>query len=127
MTVFFVTSMAAVVMEIPRQQFDHMRVLGASELRILWEVVILGTADKALEVMRQNVAMGWSMITMVEGISRAEGGIGAMMLNQNKHFRLADVYAILFAILVIGLVMDYAIGAFTNAVCPYAALERVRR
>jgi NitT/TauT family transport system permease protein len=127
MTTFFVTSMAAVVMEIPHQQFDHMRVIGASELRILWEVVILGTVDKAMEVMRQNVAMGWSMITMVEGISRAEGGIGAMLLNQNKHFRLADVYAILFAILVIGLVMDYAIGALTNVVCPYAALERVRR
>ena len=72
-----------------------MRVLGASELRILWEVVVRGTLDKALDVLRQNVAMGWAMITMVEGISRAEGGIGALILNQNKHFLLAEVYAIL--------------------------------
>ena len=53
------------------------RALGAGELRTLWEVVILGTLDKAFEVLRQNFAMGWTMITMVEGISRSEGGVGA--------------------------------------------------
>src|SRR3954452_123943 len=103
MTTFLVTSMAQVVVEIPRAQFDYMRVLGASELRILWEVVVLGTLDRALDVLRQNVAMGWAMITMVEGISRAEGGIGAMILDENKHFLLAEVYAILFVILAPGL------------------------
>jgi NitT/TauT family transport system permease protein len=127
MTSFFVTSMAQVVMEIPREQFDHMRVLGASEPRILWEVVIRGTLDKALEIMRQNLAIGWALITMVEGISRAEGGLGALILNQNKHFRLAEVYAILLVILVVGLVLDYVIGVLTRAICPYAELERVRR
>ena len=86
MTTFFVTSMAQVVIDIPRAEFDHMRVLGASELRILWEVVVRGTLDKALDILRQNLAIGWAMITMVEGISRAEGGIGALILNQNKHF-----------------------------------------
>ncbi|HEU5058190.1 MAG TPA: ABC transporter permease subunit, partial [Kofleriaceae bacterium] len=127
MTTFFVTSMAQAVIEIPREQFDHMRVLGASEGRILWEVVIRGTLDKALEVMRQNLAIGWALITMVEGISRAEGGLGAMILNQNKHFKLAEVYAILIVILVVGLVLDYAVGAITRVLCPYVQMERVRR
>ena len=127
MTTFFVTSMAQAVIEIPREQFDHMRVLGASEGRILWEVVIRGTLDKALEVMRQNLAIGWALITMVEGISRAEGGLGAMILNQNKHFKLAEVYAILIVILVVGLLLDYAIALLSRTVCPYAELERVRR
>ncbi|MEO6418865.1 MAG: nitrate ABC transporter permease, partial [Polyangiaceae bacterium] len=40
MSTFFITSMAQVVVEIPRVQFDYMRVLGAGEGRILWEVVI---------------------------------------------------------------------------------------
>ena len=127
MTTFFVTSMAQVVIEIPRAEFDHMRVLGSSELRIFWEVVVRGTLDKALDVLRQNLAMGWAMITMVEGISRAEGGIGALILNQNKHFMLAEVYAILFVILVLGLTMDYAMGVLTNILCPHAALGRVQR
>jgi NitT/TauT family transport system permease protein len=127
MATFFTTSMAQVVLEIPRAEFDYMRVLGASELRIVWEVVIRGTLDRALDALRQNVAMGWAMITMVEGISRAEGGIGAMILNENKHFLLAEVYAILFVILLLGLGIDYAIGALTNVLCPYVALRRVKR
>jgi len=127
MTTFFVTAMAAEVVSIPRERFDHLRVLGASEGRILWEVVIRGTLDKALDVLRQNLAIGWAMITMVEGISRAEGGLGAMILNQNKHFHLAEVYAILIAILGVGLLLDYGMGLLTRLLCPYAALEQVRR
>jgi NitT/TauT family transport system permease protein len=127
MTSFFVTSMAQVVVEIPRAEFDHMRVLGSSEARIFWEVVVRGTLDKALDVLRQNLAMGWAMITMVEGISRAEGGVGAMILDQNKHFNLAEVYAILLAILALGLTMDYGMGVLTNILCPHAALGRVKR
>lgn len=127
MSTFFVTAMAAQVMTIPREQFEYMRVLGASEGRILWEVVILGTLDKALDVLRQNLAIGWAMITMVEGISRAEGGLGAMLLNQNKHFHLAEVYAILLVILLVGLALDYAMGVLTALLCPYASLDQVRR
>ena len=127
MTTYFVTAMAQVVIDIPRENFDHLRALGAGEIRTLWEVVILGTLDKAFDVLRQNFAIGWTMITMVEGISRAEGGLGALMLNQNKHFKLDAVFAILFLILIVGLVLDYAVGALTRVVCPYANLERMRR
>lgn len=127
MVSFFVTAMSAVVLEIPREQFDHLRVMGASEGRILWEVVIRGTLDKALDILRQNLAIGWAMITMVEGISRAEGGLGAMILNQNKHFHLAEVYAVLFVILGVGLLLDYGMGALTRLICPYLSYERVTR
>ena len=64
---------------------------------------------------------------MVEGISRSEGGIGALILNQNKHFKLAEVYALLFVILAIGLALDYGMGVIIRVVCPYTVLERVRR
>ncbi len=127
MTTFFVTGMFQAVADIPREQFDHLRVMGASERRILWEVVVRGTLDKAFDVVRQNLAIGWAMITMVEGISRSEGGIGALLLNQNKHFKLDEVYALLLSILVVGLVLDYAMGALTRIVCPYAHLEKVQR
>lgn len=127
MSTFFVTSMARIVVEIPRAEFDYLRVLGASEPRIVWEVVVRGTLDRALDVLRQNVAMGWAMITMVEGISRSEGGVGALILNQNKHFLLAEVYAILIVILILGLLMDYAMGVVTTLLCPHVSLDRVKR
>jgi NitT/TauT family transport system permease protein len=127
MTTFFVTAMAQVVMEIPREQFDYLRVLGAGEGRIIWEVVVRGTLDKAFDITRQNLAMGWAMITMVEGISRAEGGIGALILNQNKHFHLAEVYAILIVILVFGLALDYLMGLVVRLLCPYVTFDRMAR
>ena len=127
MTVFYLTSMAAVIAAIPRESFDYARTLRMGEWRVVWEVVVLGTVADAFEVMRQNAAIGWMMLTMVEGISRAEGGVGAMLLNQNKHFHLAEVFAIQIVILAVGLTQDYAIGFFKRIVCPYAELTLERK
>lgn len=127
MTVFFLTSMAAEVLAIPKDRFDHARTLRMNEWEVVWEVVILGTADKAFEVLRQNAAIGWMMLTMVEGISRSEGGVGAMLLNQNKHFRLAEVFAIQITILLVGILQDYGIGALQRLFCPYSHLTLERR
>ena len=127
MTVFFVTSMASVVAQIPKSEFDYARTLRMNEWQVVWEVVILGTAAQAFEVLRQNAAIGWMMLTMVEGISRSEGGIGAMLLNQSKHFRLAEVFAIQIVILLVGMLQDYGIGVIRRLVCPYADLTLERR
>jgi NitT/TauT family transport system permease protein len=127
MTVFFVTSMAAEIEAIPKSRFDHARTLRMSEWQVVWEVVILGTVDKAIEVLRQNAAIGWMMLTMVEGISRADGGVGAMLLNQNKHFHLAEVFAIQLVILSVGLAQDYGIGFLKRTLCPYAELTLERK
>jgi NitT/TauT family transport system permease protein len=123
MSAFYLTAMARIVAEIPEEELDHMRVLGASDARIVWEVVVRGTLDRALDALRQNVAMGWSMITMVEGISRADGGIGALLLNQHKHFRLAHVYAVLLVVLGVGLVIDALMVELTLLVCPHTRTE----
>jgi NitT/TauT family transport system permease protein len=127
MTVFFVTSMASVVAAIPKEKFDYARSLRMSEWQVVWEVVVLGTADQAIEVLRQNAAMGWMMLTMVESISRSEGGVGAMLLNQNKHFHLAEVFAIQILILVLGMTQDYGIGIAKRLLCPYSAMTLERQ
>jgi NitT/TauT family transport system permease protein len=127
LVVFFVTSMVAVVEEIPKDRFDHARTLRMSEWRVVWEVVVLGTFSTAIEVLRQNAAIGWMMLTMVEGISRSEGGVGAMLLNQEKHFHLAEVFAIQIVILLVALLQDLGIGALKRLICPYAELSLERR
>jgi len=127
MTPFFVTAMAAVVAELPKERFDHARTLGMSEWRVVWEVVIRGTADQALEALRQSAAMGWMMLTMVEGVVRSEGGIGAMMLNENKHLQLDAVFALIGVVLAVGVVQDGALAWLRRTVCPYAELTTERR
>jgi len=126
-SVFFVTGMAEVVASVPKEEFDLARTLRMGEWRVVYEVIVLGQADKAFEVLRQNAAMGWMMLTMVEGISRSEGGVGAMLLNQNKHFHLSAVFAIQLTILILGLGQDYAIGLLRRMLCPYADLTLERK
>jgi NitT/TauT family transport system permease protein len=126
-SVFFVTGMTEVVAAIPKESFDLARTLRMGEWRVVYEVVILGQADKAFEVLRQNAAMGWMMLTMVEGISRSEGGVGAMLLNQNKHFHLSAVFAIQLTILVLGLGQDYVLGVLRRVFCPYSRLTLERK
>jgi NitT/TauT family transport system permease protein len=126
-TVFFVTSMVAMIDAIPKAEFNHARTLRMSEWQTVWEVVILGRIDQVFEIIRQNFAIAWMMLTMVEGISRSEGGIGTMLLNQNKHLHLDAVFAIQFVILTVGIGMDYLIGVLKNICCPYASLTLERK
>ncbi|MEI6410116.1 MAG: nitrate ABC transporter permease [Bacteroidota bacterium] len=122
-TVFFVTSMVSVIRSIPKYEFYHARTLGFPEWQVVWEVIILGRFDQVFEVVRQNFAIAWMMLTMVEGISRAEGGIGTMLLNQNKHFHLDAVFAIQLAILTMGILLDWLLGKMKILFCPYANLQ----
>lgn len=126
-SVFFITSMADVLNQIPKVQFDLARTLKMSEWRIVWEVIVLGQADKVFDALRQNAAIGWMMLTMIEGMSRSEGGIGAVLLNQNKHFHLSSVLAIQLLILAVGLGQDYAIAALKKLFCPYADITMERK
>jgi NitT/TauT family transport system permease protein len=122
-TVFFVTSMVEIIRAIPKYEFAHARTLRMSEWQVVWEVIVLGRFDQVFEVIRQNFAISWMMLTMVEGISRAEGGIGTLLLNQNKHFHLDAVFAIQIVILLMGIVLDYSIGLLKKLFCPYADLQ----
>jgi NitT/TauT family transport system permease protein len=125
-SVFMVTSLISMIKNIPRIEFDHARTLRMSEWQTVWEVVILGKIDQVFEIIRQNFAIAWMMLTMVEGISRSEGGIGTMLLNQSKHLHLDAVFAIQIVILLVGIFMDYLIGVFKNILCPYARLTLER-
>lgn len=126
-SVFLLTGMMDVVDFIPREKFDLARTLRMGEWRVVWEVVVLGRADVMFDVVRQNAAIGWMMLPMIEGLWKSEGGIGALLDVQNKHFGLEAIFAIQISILVLGLAQDWLIGVVKNICCPYASLLLERR
>jgi NitT/TauT family transport system permease protein len=91
-----------------------------SEWRVTWEVVVLGRLDAAWETMRQNAAIGWMMLTMVEGIVRVEGGIGKLLLDGNRGLKFEDIFAIQIIILVIAVGQDYFLSFLKRFFFPYA-------
>ena len=119
MTVFLLTNAMSMVESITQDQVDYARTLRLSTWRTLWEVGIRGKLDEALDLIRQNAAIGWVMLSMVEGLVRSEGGIGAMLLNQNKHLHLAAIFAIQLTILAYGILQDIGLRHLRLLTCPY--------
>jgi NitT/TauT family transport system permease protein len=88
----------------------------------LLEVVIIGRLDQVFEVMRQNFAIAWMMITMVEGLNMSEGGLGTMLIKSNKYIDLGTVFAILVIIFGMGICFDYLLKQLRNWFFPYSKL-----
>ncbi len=125
-TVMMVTAMLAEVKAIPQSAVDHCKTLGMRDWRITWELVVLGKADVFLDLVRQNAAIGWTLLTMVEGLTRSQGGIGALLLNQNRYFQLSGVFAIQLSILAYGLLQDSLLAKLKFVLCPYAAIGKTK-
>ncbi len=124
MTVFLTRSMIDVVKSAPQSEIDYARTLGLSGWRLTWELMVRGRSGDMLDLIRQNAAVGWTLLAMVEGITRSEGGIGAMLLNSNKYFNLNAVFAIQLTILAYGIVQDYALSYLRSVLCPWTRLNR---
>jgi ABC-type nitrate/sulfonate/bicarbonate transport system permease component len=126
MYVFMVTALLADLAATPSEQVDHCRTLGMRHWRISAELVVLGKADVILDLMRQNAAVGWTLLTLVEGMTRSGGGIGALLLNQNRYFLLAGVFSIQLTILAFGLAQDALLSLLKDIACPWSMLGKER-
>lgn len=126
MTVFLLTNILATVDSVTQQDIDYARTLRLGYWRTAYETVFRGKLADILDLVRQNAAMGWTILSMVEGLVRSEGGIGTLLLNQNRHFYLPAVFAIQITILIYGLSQDYLMKLLRDIVCPYVKLTQVK-
>ncbi len=120
---FFVTSFLSVIVHINRQEYELCKTLGYNRWETLYEVIIVGKADQVLEILRQNFAIAWLMITLVEGLSMSEGGVGTLLIKYNKYNDLTNVLALQLVIFFIGLGFDYLLGSLKKWLFPYAKLQ----
>jgi NitT/TauT family transport system permease protein len=126
MSVFLLTNALSMVENITQDQIDYARTLHLSGWRITYELAFRDRLDEALDLIRQNAAMGWTLLSMVEGLVRSEGGIGDLLLNQNKHLHLSAIFAIQITILVYGLFQDTILQLIKNIICPYVKFSSAR-
>ena len=119
---FFVTSFLSVIAHIHQQEYDLCKTLGYNNWRTLYEVIIIGKADKVLEILQQNFAISWLMITMVEGLNMSEGGIGALLIKYNKYNDLTTVLALQLVIFLLGLFFDMLLATIRKWLFPYTHL-----
>jgi NitT/TauT family transport system permease protein len=121
---YFVTSFLSVIESIPQQQIDKAMVNRKTPWGILYEIVIVGRLDQLFEVMRQNFAISWMMITMVEAYDMSGGGIGTMLIKSNRHLDLAPIFAMLFAVLLIGVLFDWGLRKIRYTLFDYLTPQK---
>ncbi len=126
MLVFQVTNMVAVTNSITQAEVDYAKTLRMSPFRKVYELLILGKRHDFLDIIRQNAAIGWVMLSMVEGLVRSEGGIGSLLITQSKFLNLSAIVAIQLTILAYGIVQDYVLGYARLLLCPYIQYTNVK-
>jgi len=126
-SVFMVPGAINIVNSVTKNSLNHARTLRMSEWEVVYRKQIVGTVDQMFELIKQNFAIGWMMLTMIEGLVRSEGGVGTLLLNQNKHLHLDAVFAIQISILFVGIGIDYFLGVLRNLACPHANLTLDRK
>ena len=110
MSLYFITSLLAVLKDIPAEEIDHARSLKCNRLEVLWEVVIKGRLDYVIDVLRQNLAIIWMMLVTVESILVAAGGLGVLIKNSDKFMNHGRIVALQLVILLVGLLLDWMLN-----------------
>ena len=123
MSVFQVTSFMDVINATTKDELDYARTLKMGDWRGAFEVNVLGKADQMFQTIRQNFAIAWMMLAMVENICRSDGGIGVVLNDQNKHFHYDAIYGIQLLILMLGMFLDFCLGLVKDFFFPYAKLK----
>ena len=121
---FFTTSFLAVIINRDKQEYELCKTLGYTNWQTLYEVIIVGKADQVFEILRQNFAIAWMMITMVEGLNMSEGGIGSLLIKYNKYNDLTHVIALQLVIFLTGVCFDYLLGTTRHWLFPHSKLKQ---
>jgi NitT/TauT family transport system permease protein len=120
MSLYFITSLLAVLKDIPKEEIDHARSLKCSRWEVLWEVVIKGRLDYVLEVLKQNLSIVWMMLVTVESILVAAGGLGVLIKNSDKFMNHGRIVALQIVILLVGLLLDWIINLVRKSLFKYS-------
>jgi NitT/TauT family transport system permease protein len=120
MSLYFITSLLAVLKDIPKEEIDHARSLKCSRWEVLWEVVIKGRLDYVLEVLKQNLSIVWMMLVTVESILVAAGGLGVLIKNSDKFMNHGRIVALQIVILLVGLLLDWVINLVRKSLFKYS-------
>lgn len=108
-TTFLVTSILSLLKGID-EEIDHAKTLGCTKKQILFEVIIKGKIDYVIDSVRQNLAIIWMSIVMVESMVTSYGGLGFLIKNGERAGSYGRMVALQIIILLVGLFLDFSIN-----------------
>jgi ABC-type nitrate/sulfonate/bicarbonate transport system permease component len=116
---YLLTGLVAVIRDIPQKMYNYSRTLRMSEAEVTWYTVVRGTFYEAVDLMAQNFAIAWMMLTSIECMFREYGGIGALLMNDYQKRGMEYALGIQITILIVGLLMDSLLRGLIYIAFPY--------
>jgi NitT/TauT family transport system permease protein len=103
---YLLTGLLAVIRDIPQRMYNYARTLRMGEGEVTWYTVVRGTLYECCDLMVQNFAIAWMMLSSIEAMYREYGGVGALLVNVYQRKGFEYVFAIQITILLVGLLLD---------------------
>ncbi len=93
------------VKEVDEVYVQTAETLGASRWQTIWRVFVPAVLSRISDDIRVLTAISWTYIIVAELVNN-EGGLGALIFRAARQSRLDKVFAVLFVIIVIGVIQD---------------------
>lgn len=119
-TTWLIDSYIGVALSITDDDLAYAKSLRLSRTQMIKELFIYGKSKEIFEATIANFAMAWMLLAAIENISKSSGGIGVVLSESNKYFKLEEVYAIQFLILFTGIFIDYILNIVKLWMIPYS-------
>lgn len=117
---YFVSSVIQHFDELPIEEIDQAVCMRMSSWQILWHRVVRGKLHIVCYDFIPCLGMGWSTLSFVEGLSRAQGGLGDLFLQVDKINNYASILALAIVSGLLGFGMWFVLKLFVKRTFKYA-------
>ena len=94
------------------------KTLGMTDWQMFRYIYIPYVMEKTYDDIRSLVAISYTYVVIAESLNKV-GGIGAMISTFTRQSRMPEIYALLFVIVLIGILQDYLFKIFKPILFPY--------
>ena len=123
-TTYMIDGAVGIALSISKDDVNYAKSLRLSKWEIFRELVIYNKFPSFLIMAVSNFAIAWMLLASVENIAKSSGGIGVILAESGKYFKLEAIYAIQLLILFTGIIVDYIFNFLINWKYPYLSLKK---
>jgi ABC-type nitrate/sulfonate/bicarbonate transport system permease component len=122
---YMTTSILSVIISVEKLRLDAAKTLGLSPIQQVWHIQVREKAGDIADVIRQNLAMAFMMLTFVELRVREGGGVGVLLddLHKNGH-GYDEIFALQLSILLVGIALDALSFYLIRWAFPFAFINK---
>lgn len=103
---------------VPKELIESSKTMGASDKRVVWDVIVPSSMPANVLAMRNMIAVSWTYLVIAE-ITAASDGIGAVMMRAGRFLNVDVIMAGILTIGVLGVLTDFAFKAASYLLFPW--------